>query len=894
MKSGKHRAKPTPGQLTIQGTYARAASKDKGIISTQPADSNLRNSQDDEAASEPHRREGFENSAYSPNKQWTMVEVPLAKNRIVLGNANQLDSGPATLEPASPAFSSARTARVPKSADSLDAHAATVVHEAAEKAADALSRKLKLLDLKNKSQIVSTQADVGIMQHARDQGVGSSKASSNAGTGSGSTGVKAAPSRRYKAFAFDIETTGLRTVSTRIIELAVVDVDTGKSYATLVNPGIRITKGVHGISNSQVHARDVPKVARALTDFISFIREACKEGSSKEDGQCTPVLVAHNGAVFDFQVLMNECRRSLVQLPGSWMYMDTFRAAQHLKLKQQHQLPDLKQDTLRKHYHLPQPAVLHRALHDAEALVGIYQGIMRDAGEDVRMQDLADLGKRIAGELGSLKLTGHADHQRVQALAADLMQQLPGYDLVTPQDFVKECEMGLIQLVNGEQAGKPYGCTPFWVRSGNGWSAGRPLFLKVLRTSPVEGEEAEEHEALQDGALSPLPAPQRQLQQQQRPSGAGDAAEVREHGAALQVPSVKPQPFCILLANMRVMFNQGGTYAYRDNGNKPQWSLSLAPAVPDDVTAREELSDLADKLEGLVQGLLQELREQQYWPSTAPAPVLNPVLKAHNSQQYIRVALKATAVSSRGNVSWTMETKFAKYKSGKSVQVELGQVAADRTAAGAAGSGSQAPGQATCATGVRGGKASTTSAPSSVRPSTTGMRQAFEAAAVQRRKQEGHSAAPTTGPQQQQQQQSCVEFLDAPTPWVLLMMSDEQRQMCLEQEPELAQPVAAGSQHQPAATGSQHMGHGSTQSVSGQAPARPAVPMQQQPSCGARCLDRAAYDELMEKAKAMNLDAINGLAGKNKVCDVLVWPELVYCNAQRAGIKLTALQVILH
>ena len=39
----------------------------------------------------------------------------------------------------------------------------------------------------------------------------------------------------------------------------------------------------------------------------------------------------------------------------------------------------------------------HRALADAEALAGVYLGIMRDVGEDVDIHDLMQLGKTLAG-----------------------------------------------------------------------------------------------------------------------------------------------------------------------------------------------------------------------------------------------------------------------------------------------------------------------------------------------------------------------------------------------------------------------------------------------------------------------------------------------------------------
>lgn len=49
----------------------------------------------------------------------------------------------------------------------------------------------------------------------------------------------------------------------------------------------------------------------------------------KGPGQ-VPVLVAHNGRRFDFPVLWDEAKRSNVQLPGSWLYLDSLSMAKAL------------------------------------------------------------------------------------------------------------------------------------------------------------------------------------------------------------------------------------------------------------------------------------------------------------------------------------------------------------------------------------------------------------------------------------------------------------------------------------------------------------------------------------------------------------------------------------
>lgn len=59
-----------------------------------------------------------------------------------------------------------------------------------------------------------------------------------------------------------------------------------------------------------------------LSSFLEFVRQEC---SGPEGG--IPVLVAHNGKNFDFKFLNQECKRWTVQLPGDWLWLDSFLLA---------------------------------------------------------------------------------------------------------------------------------------------------------------------------------------------------------------------------------------------------------------------------------------------------------------------------------------------------------------------------------------------------------------------------------------------------------------------------------------------------------------------------------------------------------------------------------------
>ena len=80
---------------------------------------------------------------------------------------------------------------------------------------------------------------------------------------------------------------------------------------------------VHTCSHlsSGIKSKDVkgmPTFAVAMQQVLKFIDEA-RHGNP---GQRV-VLVAHNGALYDFRLLHAECMRTGVTLPSDWLFIDT-------------------------------------------------------------------------------------------------------------------------------------------------------------------------------------------------------------------------------------------------------------------------------------------------------------------------------------------------------------------------------------------------------------------------------------------------------------------------------------------------------------------------------------------------------------------------------------------
>lgn len=130
--------------------------------------------------------------------------------------------------------------------------------------------------------------------------------------------------------AVDIETTGLDTATSRIVELGAVRVRKGKPVATfsqLVNPGMPIpakTTQITGIDDDAVKA--APDSKTAMREFLAFIGR--------------DMLIGHNIDSFDMPIIRNEAKRDGLTPPNN-PTVDTLPIARQMWPGERNRLVDL-------------------------------------------------------------------------------------------------------------------------------------------------------------------------------------------------------------------------------------------------------------------------------------------------------------------------------------------------------------------------------------------------------------------------------------------------------------------------------------------------------------------------------------------------------------------------
>ena len=168
---------------------------------------------------------------------------------------------------------------------------------------------------------------------------------------------------RVRFVAFDFETTGLSSVSDRIVEIGAVGfrLEEGESgwlpavdgtYETLVNPGRPIppeVTAIHGIDDLSVSS--APAFLEAAKGFLHFI-----EGS---------ILVAHN-APFDLGFLAAETARAGIENPPNPAY-DTIAIAKTAVSG----LPSYSLKALASSFRIDQMAA-HRGADDARVCMELF------------------------------------------------------------------------------------------------------------------------------------------------------------------------------------------------------------------------------------------------------------------------------------------------------------------------------------------------------------------------------------------------------------------------------------------------------------------------------------------------------------------------------------------
>lgn len=159
---------------------------------------------------------------------------------------------------------------------------------------------------------------------------------------------------------YDTETTGVRSDSDRIVEIAAFDPVLNATFVSLVNPGIPIpaeATAIHKISNEMV--QEAPSFKQVGQQFIDFC-------------QGDVVLIAHNNDSFDKLFLEAEFRRHEVEMP-QWKFIDSLKWSR----KYRQDLPRHTLQSLRELFDIPANQA-HRALDDVMVLCEVFSHLIDD------------------------------------------------------------------------------------------------------------------------------------------------------------------------------------------------------------------------------------------------------------------------------------------------------------------------------------------------------------------------------------------------------------------------------------------------------------------------------------------------------------------------------------
>ena len=105
--------------------------------------------------------------------------------------------------------------------------------------------------------------------------------------------------------------------------------------ATHASHDVTHSPGLTGLKLEDLQRPEVPDTASALRQLIGAVAAACCGDPGVGAAATTPMLVAHNGTLFDIPLLLAECDRHGVQLPGNWLVLDSVTLAEKLGLKEQ-------------------------------------------------------------------------------------------------------------------------------------------------------------------------------------------------------------------------------------------------------------------------------------------------------------------------------------------------------------------------------------------------------------------------------------------------------------------------------------------------------------------------------------------------------------------------------
>jgi len=162
--------------------------------------------------------------------------------------------------------------------------------------------------------------------------------------------------------AFDLETTGLFPISSKIIEIGAVKFSTqGKisTFEALVNPEEPIpydTYLIHGITQDMVKGK--PTIEEVLPSFIEFLENS--------------VLVAHH-SIFDVSFISKNIAKCGLDTPNN-IVLDTRILAKNIINSVE--IENYKLNSLVKYFRIPS-STFHRAVYDAEYCGNVFINLIR-------------------------------------------------------------------------------------------------------------------------------------------------------------------------------------------------------------------------------------------------------------------------------------------------------------------------------------------------------------------------------------------------------------------------------------------------------------------------------------------------------------------------------------
>lgn len=162
-----------------------------------------------------------------------------------------------------------------------------------------------------------------------------------------------------KFIVFDLETTGTSISGDEIIEIGAVKLVEGKIieyYNTLVDPDRHIPEGASEVNH--IYDEDV-KNAPYIEDVMPFFMDYCKGY----------ILIAHNGAGFDFRFIEKYCNKFGLKFENKLVDSLT-EARKILKKQRSHSLASLC-----NYYNIVNKNA-HRAYEDAEATAKVFVKLM--------------------------------------------------------------------------------------------------------------------------------------------------------------------------------------------------------------------------------------------------------------------------------------------------------------------------------------------------------------------------------------------------------------------------------------------------------------------------------------------------------------------------------------